>query len=105
MREFLIHRVVGAELGATSTTPVWLPMRWRWSSVSSPPGPPRSTDVPAPSRAWGRDESDLCRQLRDGEVDLRSSRVLDVICDGVIERVSIANPRYPVASAAMIRAG
>ena len=75
MREFLVDRVVTAELGATSyharVAANALAMVERELAAGSAPLDRRA-------RALGglgiRDEADLCRQLRDGEVDLAAAR-------------------------------
>jgi len=103
VREFLTDRVVAADLGATSyharVAANALAIVERELAAGPAPHERRSRAL---ARMGVHDEAELCRQLRSGPADpssagVSSAGVVEVLCDGVVERVSIANPRYLAA--------
>jgi hypothetical protein len=99
VREFLVDRVVTAELGATSYHARVAANALAIVERELAAGPdPLERRGRALGRLGIRDEADLCQQLRVGQVDLAGGEVIDVIADGVVERLSIANPGFLEAS-------
>jgi len=95
VREFLTDRVVAAELGPTSYHARVAANALAIVERELAAGPaPHERRARALARLGVQDEAELCHQLRSGAADLNTVDVVDVLCDGVVERVSIANPRY-----------